>query len=82
MNKTESAQYIEDVRGEIIGDPTITCVLISNKTGNVNGRTSIFSNSEECIVWANARVAQLKQSLGDEFDRLFGDVGFELRILN
>jgi hypothetical protein len=79
MNKTESAKYIEEVRGTIIGDQWVTGQLFND--GRAQGPQFIGDNDESVRAKALAYVEQLKLRLGTEFQRLY-PLGLELRIWN
>jgi hypothetical protein len=76
MNKTQSAQYIEDVHGTIIGDTYSTGQLFYE--GRPQGPR--FSGTEkEVRDAALSYFDKLKTELGPEFRRLY-PAGLELKI--
>jgi hypothetical protein len=77
MNKTESAKYIEEVRGNIIGDQWVTGQLF--KEGRQQGPQFIGDNDSDVREKAIAYVGELKTRLGAEYARIYPD-GLELRI--
>lgn len=77
MNKTESAKYIENVRGVIIGDYQVSAQLYHEN--REQGPRFHGDNDADVRAKAEAYVEQLKTRLGAEYRRLYPN-GMELRI--
>lgn len=79
MNKTESANYIEDVSGEIIGDYEPACFGQLYNENRPQGPRISGPSSESIREQAQAYCFKLKAQYGPEYQRLYPN-GMELRL--
>lgn len=81
LTKSSTAPFLDHVHGVIIGGdaPTRTWALYSKKSRRIQTQGNGESDTD-CSAQAKAWVASKKAELGDEFTRLWGADGFELRI--